>query len=104
MHKCHKNVVICVRKLVVTDCCLVSINVATGLSLVNTRLLHFSTSDNIKFYATVPYQVNVSINKFSKARLPWLNPKRSEILPLNGEIDYNLRIMLVSNQRRELLV
>jgi len=30
LHKCHENVAICVLKLVVADCYLVSINVATG--------------------------------------------------------------------------
>jgi len=49
LHKCHEKVTICVLKLVVADCCLVSINVATGVSLVNIRLPPFSTSDNIKF-------------------------------------------------------
>jgi len=51
MHKCHEHVAICVLKLVVAYCCLVglSINVATGVSLVNIRLLPFSTSDNNKF-------------------------------------------------------
>jgi len=40
---------ICVLKLVVADCCLVSINVATGVSLINIRLLPSSTWNNIKF-------------------------------------------------------
>jgi len=31
------------------DCCSVSINVATGVSRDDIRLLAFSTSDNIKF-------------------------------------------------------
>jgi len=44
-------------KLVVADCCLVSINVATGVSLVNIRLLPFSTSDNITF---LRYSFNIS--------------------------------------------
>jgi len=35
-------------KLVVVDCCLVSISVATGVSLVNIRLLPFATSHDIK--------------------------------------------------------
>jgi len=48
-YKCHENVTICVLMLVVADCCLVSTNVATGVSLVNIRLLPFSTSDDIKF-------------------------------------------------------
>jgi len=39
----------CMLKLVVAVCCLLSVNVATGVSLVNIRLLPFSTSDNIKF-------------------------------------------------------
>ena len=49
IHKCHENVTICVLKLVVANCCLVSISVATGVSLVNITLLLFSTSDNFKF-------------------------------------------------------
>jgi len=32
-----------------------------------------------------------------------LNPKQSEISPLNGEVVYDLRKMFVSTQRRELL-
>jgi len=47
-----------VLKLVVADCCLVSINVATGLSLVNIRLLPSSTADKINFYATISYKLN----------------------------------------------
>jgi len=50
LHKCHENVTICVLKLVVADCCLVSISVATGVSLISIRLLPFSTSDNIKTF------------------------------------------------------
>jgi len=42
-------------------------------------------------------------NKPNKTRLLSLNPKRSEISPLDGEIVYNLRKMLVSKQRRELV-
>ena len=42
--------------------------------------------------------LNASINK---ERVPSLNPKQSEISPLNGEVVYNLRKMLVSTQRRE---
>jgi len=38
LHKCDENVAICMLKLVVADCCLVSIIVATGVSLVNIRL------------------------------------------------------------------
>jgi len=48
LRKCNENVSICVLKLVVPDCSLVSVNVATDVSLVNIRLLPFSTSDNIK--------------------------------------------------------
>jgi len=48
MHKFHENVTICVLKLVVADCCLVSINVATGVSVVNITLFPFSTADNVK--------------------------------------------------------
>jgi len=33
-----------------------------------------------------------------KRDLPLLNPKQSEISPLNGEVVYNLRKMLVSTQ------
>jgi len=102
LRKCHENVSICVLKLVVADCCLVSIDSATGISLVNIRLLPFSTSDNIKFLRCSSYHLNASINKPSKARLPSLNPKQSEISPLNGEVVHNLRKMFVSTQRREL--
>jgi len=49
LHKCHENVAICVLKLVVADCCLVSVSVATGVSFINIRLLPCSRSDNIKF-------------------------------------------------------
>ena len=42
-------------------------------------------------------------NKPNKTRLLSLNPKQSEISPLDGEIVYNLRKMLVSKQRRELV-
>jgi len=48
LRKCHENITICMLKLVVADCCLVSINVATGVSLVNIRLFLFSTSHNVK--------------------------------------------------------
>ena len=37
------------RRARVADCCLVSISVATGVSLVNIRLFPSATSDNIKF-------------------------------------------------------
>ena len=40
---------ICVLKLMVADCCLVSVSVATGVSLINIRLLPYSRSDNITF-------------------------------------------------------
>jgi len=52
----QKNVTICVLKLVVADCCLVSINVATGVSLVNIRLLP-STTDKINFYVKISYKL-----------------------------------------------
>jgi len=45
----RKRYIICVLKLGIGHCCLVSISVATGVSLVNIRLLPFSTSDNVKF-------------------------------------------------------
>ena len=50
LNKCHENVTICVLKLVVVDCFFVSINVGTGVSLVNIKLLPSSTSNNIKFF------------------------------------------------------
>jgi len=103
LHNCHENVTICMLKLVVADCCLVPTNVATGFSLVNIRLLPLSTSDNIKLLSTVSYKLTASINKPDKARLPSLNPKQSEISPLNGEVVHNLRKMLVPTQRIELL-
>jgi len=43
------------------------------------------------------------MNKPNKVRVPLLNPKQSEISPLNGEVVYNLRKMLVPMQQRELL-
>jgi len=63
-----------VLKLVVADYdyCLVSVNVITGVSLVNIRLLSFPTSD---FYVTVLCKLNASTNKPNKARIPSLNPK-----------------------------
>jgi len=87
---------------VVADCCSASINVATGVSLVNIRLLPFPTSDNITFLRYSFSKLNAFINKPDKARLPSLDPKQSEISP-KGEVVYNLRKMLVSTQRRELL-
>jgi len=39
LHKFHENVAICVLKLVAADCCLVAVNVATGVVEVS------STSD-----------------------------------------------------------
>jgi len=45
-------------------------------------------------------ELNASINK---ERVPLLNPKQSKISPSNAEVVYNLRKMLVSTQRRELL-
>jgi len=50
LNKCHENVTICVLKLVFDDCFFVSINVATGVSLVNIKLLPSSTSNNIKYF------------------------------------------------------
>jgi len=50
LNKRHENVTICVLKLVVADCFFVSINVATGVSLVSIKLLPSSTSNNIKFF------------------------------------------------------
>ena len=55
------------------------------------------------FYPTVLSKLNPSINKPNKTRLPSLNPNESEISPLHGEGVYNLRKMLISTQRRELL-
>jgi len=48
LHKCHETIH-CLRAKAGGCCCLVSINVASGVSLVNIRLLPFSASDNIKF-------------------------------------------------------
>jgi len=42
LHKCHEKVSVSVLKLVVADCCLVSVSVATGVSLVNIRLVRSS--------------------------------------------------------------
>jgi len=63
---------------------------------------HQITSD---FYAPVSYNLNASFNKPNKENVPSLNPKQSELVPLNGEVVYNLRNMLVSlsTKRRELL-
>ena len=44
-------------------------------------------------------KLNASFNKPNKARVPSLNPKQSEISPLNGEVVYNVRKMLVSTKR-----
>jgi len=71
--------------LLTSDCCL---------------LQHEITSN---FYATVSHKLNAYVNKPNKARVPSLNLKQNEISPLNGEVVYNLRKMLVSTQRRELL-
>ena len=68
---------ICVLKLVVADCCLVSVSVAIGVSLVNIRLLHLQHQITSNFYATVSYKLNAS----NKARLPSLNRKQSEMSP-----------------------
>jgi len=90
---------ICVLKLVVADCCLVSINVATGVSLVNITdwcLSQHQTTTN--FYVTVSYKLNASVNKFNNPRLLSLNPKQSEISPLNGDVGYYSRKILVSTQ------
>jgi len=90
LHKCHENIY-CLRAKASGCCCLVSINVATGVSLDNIRLLPFPASDNTNFYATVSHKLNASVNKPNKARLPSLKPKQKEIPPLNGEVVYNLR-------------
>ena len=42
-------------------CCLVSINVATGVSLVMIRLLPFQDQITSNFYATGSYKLNASI-------------------------------------------
>jgi len=70
--------------LLTSDCCLFQHNITSN------------------FYATVSYKLNASVNKPNKTWLPSLNPAQSEILPINGEVVYNLRKMLVSTQRREL--
>jgi len=53
----------------------------------------------VRRYLPTP-ELNASINK---ERVPSLNPKQSELSPLNGEVVYNIRKMSVSAQRRELL-
>jgi len=58
LHKCHENVAICVLQLVVADCCLLSINVGTGVNLVNIRLLPFQHQITLNFYATGSYKLN----------------------------------------------
>ena len=94
----------------VADCCLVSIDVATGVSLVDVALANLTSECCLlqhkitsNFYATVSHKLNASVNKPNKARVPSLNPKQSEISPSNGAAVYNLCKMLVSTQRRELL-
>jgi len=87
-HKCHENVTICVLKLVVADCCLLyyqSMSPLGSVSLTSDCCL-FQHQITSNFYATVSYKLNASINKPKKARLPSLNPKQSEISPLNGEV------------------
>ena len=77
LHKCHENFAICVLKLVVADCCLVSINVATGVSLVNIRLLSFQHQVTSNFYATGSYELNQDgqlirvVGHFEKATFWW---------------------------------
>jgi len=93
LHKCHENLTICVLKLVIGDCCLVSINVATGVSLINIRLLPISTPDNFKCLRYSFIIAKYFINKPDKARLPSLNPKQSETSPINGVV-YNSRKLL----------
>jgi len=41
------------------------------------------------------------VNKPNKEQVPSLNPKQSEISPLNGEVVYDFRKIFVSTQRRE---
>jgi len=78
------------RAKVVADCCLVSVNVATGVILFNIRLLPYSRSDNITLfcYNFIQPKLNASFNKPNKARVPSLNPKQSEISPLIREVVY----------------
>jgi len=64
-------------------------------------LLQHQTTSN--FFATVSYKLNASINKPNKARVPRWIQNRAKYRHLNGEVVYNLRKMLVSTQRRELL-
>jgi len=50
-------------------------------------------------YLRIP-ESSTSINK---ERVSSLNPKQSEMSPLNGEVVYSIRNMLVSTQQKELL-
>jgi len=69
--------------LLTSDCCL---------------LQHQITSN---FCAAASHKLNAS-NKLDKTQVPSLNPKKAnEISPLNGEVVYNLRKMLVLYQRSE---
>jgi len=68
-----------VLKLGVADCLLVSINVATGVSLVNIRLLPSSTSDNMNpMFAQVLYPGGreVNLNLRDLALVPAMSPYR----------------------------
>ena len=70
-------------------------------SETNQSIIQHQITSN--FYATISYKLNASFEKPNRARVPSLNPKQSEISPLNGEVVYDLRKMFVSTQRRELL-
>jgi len=61
---------------------------------------HFQHHITSNFYATVSYKLTASFNKPNKARFPSLNPKQSEISPLNGEVVYNLRKIFLNAAKR----
>ena len=90
-------------KLVVSDCCLYQSMFALELVLLISDCCFLQHQITSHFYATVSYKLNACITKPYSARIPSMNPKQSDISPLNGEVLYNLRKMLVSTQRKEFL-
>ena len=66
-HKCHENVSVCALKLVIADCCLVSISVATGSVSLTSDCCLFRHNLTSNFHAAVSYKLNASINKPNKA-------------------------------------
>jgi len=60
-------------KLVVADCCLVSISVAMESVSLTPDCCLFQHQITSNVYATISYRLNASINKPNKARLPrWI--------------------------------